>query len=34
VGFFSHTWLFWSVLAVIVGFGPLTLAVAKQRDWI
>lgn len=34
VGFFSHTWLFWIVLAVIVGFGPLTLAVARRRDWI
>ena len=34
VGLFSHAWLFWAVLAVIVAIAPLTLTVAKRRRWI
>lgn len=34
VGFFATTWLFWVVLAVIIAVAPLTLGLAKRRDWI
>jgi magnesium transporter len=34
VGLFNHPGLFWVVLAVIIGVAPLTLAMAKLRDWI
>jgi magnesium transporter len=34
VGLFNHAGLFWVVLAAIIGVAPLTLAVAKLRDWI
>ena len=34
VGLFDEPAFFWVVLAVIVGIAPLTLAVAKSRDWI
>jgi magnesium transporter len=34
VGLFERPWVFWIVVAVIVGFGPLTLGVAKRRGWI
>ena len=34
VGLFGRPAFFWVVLAVIVGIAPLTLAVAKSRDWI
>jgi len=34
VGIFDHAVLFWAVLAVIVGVAPLTIAVAKHREWI
>jgi len=34
VGIFSHTWLFWIVVGVIVAIAPLTLGVARQRRWI
>jgi magnesium transporter len=34
VGLFDRPWVFWIVVAVIVGFGPLTLLVAKRRGWI
>lgn len=34
VGLFDHPQLFWVVLAVIVGFAPLTVALAKKRGWI
>jgi magnesium transporter len=34
VGFFNYSSLFWVVVAVIGGVGVLTLAIAKQRDWI
>jgi len=34
VGLFTHAWLFWAVLAMIVAIAPLTLTVAKQRRWI
>ena len=33
-GLFDHTVLFWVVVAVIVGIAPLTIAVAKHRNWI
>lgn len=34
VGLFDRAWLFWVVLAVIVGVAPLTLGVAKSQRWI
>ena len=34
VGFFAITWLFWVVLAAIIAVAPLTLGLAKKRDWI
>jgi magnesium transporter len=34
VGLFDRPWVFWIVVAVIIGFGPLTLFVAKRRGWI
>jgi magnesium transporter len=34
VGLFDRPWVFWIVVVVIVGFGPLTLFVAKRRGWI
>ena len=34
VGLFDRSWVFWIVVAVIVGFGPLTLLVARRRGWI
>jgi magnesium transporter len=34
VGLFDEKVLFWVVLAVIVAIAPLTLAIAKRRDWI
>jgi Mg2+ and Co2+ transporter CorA len=34
VGFFQDAALFWVVVAVIVGFAPLTIGVAKRRGWI
>jgi len=34
VGLFEQNWVFYVVLALILGFVPLTLAVAKAREWI
>jgi magnesium transporter len=34
VGFFESSWLFYLVLAVIAAIAPLTIGVAKRRDWI
>ena len=34
VGLFNASWLFWAVVAVIIGVAPLTIGVAKARDWI
>jgi magnesium transporter len=34
IGFFDNPAMFWVVVAVIVGFAPLTIGVAKLRDWI
>ena len=34
VGFFESSWLFYLVLAVIVAIAPLTIGMAKRRDWI
>jgi Mg2+ and Co2+ transporter CorA len=34
VGFFQDAALFWVVVAVIVGFAPLTIGIAKKRGWI
>ncbi len=34
VGFFSDTMLFWVVLAVIVAIAPVTIGVAKRKNWI
>jgi magnesium transporter len=34
VGLFDQTVLFWVVLALIVAIAPITIAAAKQRQWI
>jgi Mg2+ and Co2+ transporter CorA len=34
VGLFNNTSLFWVVVAVIVAVAPLTIGIAKLRDWI
>jgi len=34
IGFFDDPAMFWVVLAVIVGFAPLTIGIAKLRSWI
>jgi Mg2+ and Co2+ transporter CorA len=34
VGFFANAALFWVVVAVIVAVAPVTIGVAKLRDWI
>jgi magnesium transporter len=34
VGLFQSTWLFYVVLAVVVGIAVIALGVAKLRDWI
>ena len=34
VGIFDHAAMFWVVLALIVAVAPITLGVAKLRDWI
>jgi len=34
IGFFDNPAMFWVVVGVIVGFAPLTIGVAKLRDWI
>jgi magnesium transporter len=34
VGLFEDTWIFWIVVGFIIAIAPLTVAVAKLRDWI
>jgi Mg2+ and Co2+ transporter CorA len=34
VRLFDQTNLFWVVVALIVAVGPVTLLVAKRRNWI
>jgi magnesium transporter len=34
IALFDHPELFWVVVAVIVGFAPLTIVVARMRRWI
>jgi magnesium transporter len=34
VGLFDNTSLFWVVVAVIIAVAPLTIGIAKLRDWI
>jgi len=34
VGLFEDSWMFYVVLAVILALAPLTVVVAKMRDWI
>jgi magnesium transporter len=34
VGLFNHAWLFWLVVAAIIAVAPLTIGLAKQRNWI
>jgi magnesium transporter len=34
VGFFDQPTLFWAVVAAIVAIAPITIGIAKHRDWI
>ena len=34
VGLFNETVLFWVVVAVIIAIAPITVGIAKARDWI
>ena len=34
LGLFDHSELFWVVVAVVIAFAPITIGVAKLRDWI
>jgi magnesium transporter len=34
IGLFDTAWLFWVILAVIIAVAPLTLGIAKRRQWI
>jgi hypothetical protein len=34
VGLFDHAWVFWLVLAGIVGIALLSVALARMRAWI
>jgi magnesium transporter len=34
VGLFDTEWLFWVILAAIIAVAPLTLGIAKTRQWI
>jgi Mg2+ and Co2+ transporter CorA len=34
VGLFNEPQLYWVIIAVIVMIAPLTLGIARQRDWI
>ena len=34
VGLFNNTALFWVVVAVIIAIAPVTVGIAKARDWI
>jgi Mg2+ and Co2+ transporter CorA len=34
VGVFDETWMFYVVLVVILALAPLTVGIAKMRNWI
>jgi magnesium transporter len=34
VGLFDQPWVFWVVIATMLGIAVLVLAVAHTRDWI
>lgn len=34
VGLFDHPQAFWVVLGIVVGFAPVTIALAKRRGWV
>jgi magnesium transporter len=34
VGFFGQAWLFWVVVAVMVGVAAALAAVARRRHWV
>jgi magnesium transporter len=34
IGLFDTAWLFWVILAAIIAVAPLTLGIAKMRQWI
>ena len=34
VGLFNDPVLFWVVVAVIIAIAPITVGIAKARDWI
>ena len=34
VGVFDETWMFYVVIAVILALAPLTVGIAKMRNWI
>ena len=34
IGLFDIAWLFWAILVAIIAVAPLTLAIAKTRQWI
>jgi magnesium transporter len=34
VGFFERAWIFWAVIAAMVGIAALVLAIARGRRWI
>lgn len=34
VGFFEEPILFWVVVAMIAAIAPVTIGLAKQRNWI
>ena len=34
VGLFNNSVLFWVVVAVIIAIAPITVGIAKARDWI
>jgi Mg2+ and Co2+ transporter CorA len=34
VGLFDNAWLFWVTVAAIIAVAPLTLGIAKAKQWI
>jgi magnesium transporter len=34
VGLFDLAWMFWTVIAAMLGIAVLVLAVARHRSWI
>jgi Mg2+ and Co2+ transporter CorA len=34
VGLFANTSLFWVTVAVIIAIAPLTIGIAKRKDWL